>query len=177
MRQTRARAMLENFRKPDGLEQAVTQQHQYSVSTAWTGNDGTGTQSYAGYRRDHEISAPGKPAIPGSSDPAFRGDRARYNPEELLVASLSTCHMLWYLHLCAVNQIVVLDYRDEASGTMQEEADGGGAFVRVVLKPRVTIAAGSDRDKALTLHGKAHHLCFIARSVRFPVEVAAQITD
>lgn len=155
----------------------MSKQHHYSVSTAWTGNDGKGTQSYASYRRDHEINAPGKPAIPGSSDPAFRGDRARYNPEELLVASLSSCHMLWYLHLCAVNGIVVLDYRDQASGSMQEETDGGGAFVRVVLQPRVTIAKGGDRDKALGLHEKAHHMCFIARSVSFPVEVAAEIAD
>lgn len=153
----------------------MNKQHEYAVTIAWTGNDGTGTQSYASYRRDHDIHAAGKPPIPGSSDPAFRGDRARYNPEELLVASLSSCHMLWYLHLCAVNGIVVLDYHDEAAGTMQEEADGGGAFVRVVLKPRVTIAAGSNRDKALALHEKAHHLCFIARSVRFAVEVAPQI--
>ena len=159
------------------LGRAVGKQHQYAVSTVWTGNDGTGTQSYGGYRRDHDICAPGKPAIAASSDPAFRGDRARYNPEELLVASLSSCHMLWYLHLCAVNGIVVLDYRDEAGGTMQEEADGGGAFVRVVLKPRVTIAKGGDRDQALALHAKAHHLCFIARSVRFPVDFVPEIAD
>lgn len=152
-------------------------QHQYALSIVWTGNDGTGTQSYGGYRRDHEISAPGKPVIAASSDPAFRGDRARYNPEELLVASLSSCHMLWYLHLCAVNGVVVLDYRDQAEGTMQEEADGGGTFVRVVLKPQVTLAKGGDRDRALALHAKAHHLCFIARSVRFPVDVAPEITD
>jgi organic hydroperoxide reductase OsmC/OhrA len=154
----------------------VGKQHQYAVSIAWTGNDGKGTQSYGSYRRDHAISAAGKPSIPGSSDPTFRGDRARYNPEELLVASLSACHMLWYLHLCASNGIVVLEYRDEAGGTLQEESDGGGAFVRVVLKPRVTLAQGADRDQALALHEKAHHLCFIARSVSFPVEVAAQIT-
>lgn len=153
----------------------MSKQHQYAVSVAWTGNDGVGTQSYGSYRRDHEIGAPGKPTIPASSDPAFRGDRARYNPEELLVASLSSCHMLWYLHLCAINGIIVLDYRDQASGTMQEEADGGGTFVRVVLKPRVAIAEGGDRDKALALHEKAHHLCFIARSVRFPVDVAPEI--
>lgn len=152
-------------------------QHQYAVSIAWTGNDGSGTQSYRGYRRDHEIAAAGKPPIPGSSDPSFRGDRTRYNPEELLVASLSSCHMLWYLHLCSVNGIAVLEYRDEADGTMQEEDDGAGAFVRVLLKPRVTIARGGDRGKALALHEEAHHLCFIARSVRFPVEVAAQIAD
>ncbi|MGH8288221.1 MAG: OsmC family protein [Steroidobacteraceae bacterium] len=154
----------------------MAKQHQYTVNIAWTGNEGTGTQSYASYRRDHEISAAGKPPIPGSSDPAFRGDRARYNPEELLVASLSGCHMLWYLHLCAINGIVVLEYRDEASGMLHEESDGGGAFVRVVLKPRVTLAKGGNRDQALALHGKAHHLCFIARSVAFPVEVAAEIT-
>jgi organic hydroperoxide reductase OsmC/OhrA len=154
----------------------VGKQHQYAVSMVWTGNDGTGTQSYGGYRRDHEITAAGKPPIPGSSDPAFRGNRARYNPEELLIASLSGCHMLWYLHLCAINGIVVLEYRDEAGGTLQEESDGGGAFVRVVLKPRVTLAQGADRPQALALHEKAHHLCFIARSVSFPVEVAAEIT-
>lgn len=161
----------------------MNKQHQYAVTTLWTGNDGAGTQSYRSYRRDHEITAGGKPAILGSSDPAFRGDRTRYNPEELLVASLSTCHMLWYLHLCADSGIVVLDYRDEASGTMQEEPDGGGVFVRVVLKPRVTIAPadkgdqGSKRAKALALHERAHHLCFIARSVRFPVDVVPEIVD
>ena len=155
----------------------MNKQHQYAVSIVWTGNDGTGTQSYRGYRRDHEITAAGKPAISGSSDPAFRGDPARYNPEEFLVAALSSCHMLSYLHLCAVNGIVVIDYRDEAGGTMQETADGGGAFVRALLKPRVTIAKGGDREKALALHEKAHHLCFIASSVNFPVEVAAEIVD
>jgi organic hydroperoxide reductase OsmC/OhrA len=158
-------------------ERAVGKQHRYAVSTVWTGNDGAGTQSYGGYRRDHEIGAPGKPAIAASSDPAFRGDRTRYNPEELLVASLSSCHMLWFLHLCAVNGIVVHDYSDHAEGTMQEEADGGGAFVRVTLKPRVTIAQGGDRAKALALHEKAHHLCFIARSVRFPVDVTPEIEE
>ncbi|HEY2036514.1 MAG TPA: OsmC family protein [Steroidobacteraceae bacterium] len=159
------------------LERAVGKQHQYAVSIAWTGSDGTGTQSYGSYRRDHEIGAPGKPTIPASSDPAFRGDRARYNPEELLVASLSSCHMLWYLHLCAVNGVVVLGYGDQAEGTMQEEADGGGRFVRVALKPRVTIAKGSDRAQARALHEQAHHLCFIARSVHFPVDVAPEIAD
>lgn len=154
----------------------MAKQHQYAVNILWTGNEGTGTRSYASYRRDHEITVAGKPPIQGSSDPAFRGDQARYNPEELLVASLSSCHMLWYLHLCAINGIVVLEYRDEAGGTLQEESDGGGAFVRVVLKPRVTLAKGGNRDQALALHEKAHHLCFIARSVAFPVEVAAEIT-
>ena len=107
--------------------------------------------------------------IPGSSDPAFRGDPARYNPEELLVASLSSCHMLWYLHLCSVGRIVVTAYADRAEGTMIEEADGGGRFKGVMLKPEITVKPGTDLAKARALHAEAHKLCFIARSVNFPV--------
>jgi organic hydroperoxide reductase OsmC/OhrA len=107
--------------------------------------------------------------IPGSSDPAFRGDATRYNPEDLMVASLSTCHMLWYLHLCAVNKIVVLDYEDNAQGTREEAADGGGRFVEVTLRPQITITAESDLTTATRLHHDAHEKCFIANSVNFPV--------
>ena len=151
-------------------------QHMYEVRVDWTGNDGQGTKTYTAYRRDHAIVANGKPEISGSSDPSFRGDRSRYNPEELLVASLSTCHMLWYLHLCAVNKVTALEYRDEASGVMQEHGDGSGEFIRVTLRPRVLVVAGDDEAKALDLHHQAHQLCFIARSVNFPVEVDAKIT-
>lgn len=151
--------------------------HTYQVRVDWTGNDGEGTKTYRGYRRDHTIASEGKPPIQGSSDPSFRGDRSRYNPEELLVASLSSCHMLWYLHLCSANQVTVLDYHDEASGVLEEGDDGSGEFVRVVLKPAVKISAGDDRAKALALHGEAHRLCFIARSVRFPVDIAPEITE
>jgi organic hydroperoxide reductase OsmC/OhrA len=150
-------------------------QHTYEIRVDWTGNDGDGTKSYKSYRRDHTITSEGKPQIPGSSDPHFRGDATRYNPEELLVASLSTCHMLWYLHFCSVNNVTVLDYHDAASGVMQEADDGSGAFVRALLKPLVKIAAGSDREKALALHHEAHRFCFIANSVNFPVDVAAEI--
>lgn len=146
--------------------------HTYEVQVDWTGNDGAGTKTYGGYRRDHVIMAEGKPQIPGSSDPAFRGDRSRYNPEELLVASLSSCHMLWYLHLCAESHVTVVEYRDAAYGEMQENDDGSGEFVRVVLRPAVRIAAGDDRATALALHREAHRLCFIARSVRFAVDIA-----
>jgi organic hydroperoxide reductase OsmC/OhrA len=152
-------------------------QHVYNVTTQWTGNDGPGTRSYAAYRRDHELSVAGKPTIPASSDPAFRGDRTRYNPEELLVASVSSCHMLWYLHLCVVNKVVVLNYSDAALGTMEEEADGAGQFARIVLKPTVTITPESDGVRARELHHEAHRFCFIARSVNFPVEVAAEIVE
>ncbi|MBV8343572.1 MAG: OsmC family protein [Candidatus Eremiobacteraeota bacterium] len=151
--------------------------HTYAIELRWSAGDGEGTKSYRGYRRDHSIAVEGKPEIPASSDPAFRGDRARYNPEELLVASLSSCHMLWYLHLCATNGIVVLDYRDRATGTMREENDGAGRFVRVELRPQITVTPDSDRGRALALHGDAHRLCFIARSVNFPVEVTAEIRN
>ena len=112
-------------------------EHSYEVRVNWTGNDGEGTKTYTSYRRDHVIAAPGKPQIPGSSDPNFRGDAARYNPEELFVASLSACHMLWYLHFSSANHVTVLDYQDAASGLMRENADGSGEFVRVLLKPVV----------------------------------------
>lgn len=144
-------------------------QHRYSVHVTWTGNLGQGTSSYRAYSRNHEIAAAGKPVLPGSSDPTFRGDPDRYNPEEFLVSSLSTCHMLWYLHLCAEAKIVVVEYVDEASGVMTERSDGGGRFTEVTLKPHVVIASGGDLARAEALHERAHHLCFIANSVNFPV--------
>lgn len=137
----------------------------------WTGNTGSGTANYRAYDRTHEYSVPGKPVIPGSSDPAFRGDATRYNPEELLVMSLSSCHMLWYLHLCAEAGVVVTEYVDEAVGTMAEVKETGGHFTEVILRPLATLQAGSDVELATRLHEKAHHLCFVANSVNFPVRV------
>jgi organic hydroperoxide reductase OsmC/OhrA len=147
-------------------------QHTYRCEIEWTGNDGQGTKTYTCYRRDHTIRVEGKPPIPASSDPGFRGDKTRYNPEELLVASLSSCHMLWYLHLCAVNKITVLEYRDAAEGLMRENPDGSGEFISVTLKPQVRIAEAGRESHAASLHHKAHSLCFTARSVNFPVEVS-----
>ena len=143
--------------------------HNYTVQVRWTGNLGQGTRDYEAYERAHEISAAGKPGIGGSADPAFRGDPARYNPEELLVASISACHMLWYLHLCAKAKIVVTAYVDEAFGSMAVTREGGGHFTAVVLRPRVTIQARSNAAKAEQLHERAHGLCFVANSVNFPV--------
>jgi organic hydroperoxide reductase OsmC/OhrA len=151
-------------------------EHRYSVTVTWTGNTGAGTSGYRNYERAHEISAEGKPAIAASSDPVFRGDRARWNPEELLLAALSGCHQLAYLHLCAVAGVVVTEYVDHAEGVMAMTPDGAGQFVRVMLRPRVTIAPGSDAAKAKELHHEAHEMCFIARSVNFPVEAEAEIT-
>lgn len=147
----------------------MSKEHRYRVRLDWTGNAGTGTSSYRAYRRDHVLSVEGKPALKGSSDPSFRGDPARWNPEELLVASLSACHQLWYLHLCAAAGIVVTAYADHAEGVMIEAADGAGQFSGVVLRPEVTVAAGADAERARALHHEANAMCFIARSVNFPV--------
>jgi organic hydroperoxide reductase OsmC/OhrA len=148
----------------------MARMHRYSVTVEWTGNRGEGTAGYRAYDRAHRISAAGKPMLEGSSDPAFRGDAARWNPEELLLASLSACHQLWYLHLAAEAGVIVTAYVDAAEGEMAEAADGGGAFTCVTLRPRVTVASGADGAAiAMALHHDAHRLCFIARSVNFPV--------
>ena len=144
-------------------------QHSYHVNVTWTGNTGSGTSNYRSYERSYDVSADGKPVIAGSSDPAFRGDRSRWNPEELLVAALSACHKLSYLHLCAVAGIVVLEYVDHAEGTMEELPEGSGRFTQVTLRPQVKIAAGVEARKAHDLHESAHAKCFIANSVNFPV--------
>ena len=153
----------------------MSREHNYKTSVIWTGNTGEGTKTYRGYSRAHVISIAGKPAIQGSSDPHFRGDKSRYNPEEMLVASLSACHMLSYLHACANAGIVVIGYEDKAVGTVVETEDGGGHFIEVILRPQVLISPDSDREKANKLHHKAHELCFIASSVNFPVRVEPTI--
>lgn len=151
-------------------------EHHYQIDLTWTGNEGKGTESYKAYSRNHLINAPGKSiTIPGASDPSFLGDPTRYNPEELFVSSLSACHMLWYLHLCAVNKIVVIAYEDRATGTMIETKDGGGRFTEVTLHPKVTITDPTQKEKALDLHHQANGLCFIANSCNFEVRHEAII--
>lgn len=143
--------------------------HNYKTTLDWTGNTGNGTTDYKAYERSYAISVHGKPEILGSSDPAFRGDNSKYNPEELLVASLSSCHMLWYLHLCAEAGVVVVEYKDEAEGVMEETLNGSGRFTSVTLKPLVTVQHESMVAKANELHKKANEMCFIANSCNFPV--------
>jgi organic hydroperoxide reductase OsmC/OhrA len=143
----------------------MTRSHHYEVTVNWTGE----TRSYRSYERAHEVTADGKAPIAGSSDPAFRGDPARWNPEELLVASLAQCHMLWFLHLCSADGVIVTGYTDTPSGTMIETADGGGEFSEVVLRPRVELADPAQAGLLPGIHERAHKLCFIARSVNFPV--------
>ena len=149
--------------------------HTYTAAVEWTGNRGTGTAAYRAYGREHVIRMTGKPDILGSSDPAFRGDAGRHNPEDMLVAALSTCHMLWYLHLAADAGVIVTGYSDNATGTMVEDAERGGFFTNVTLHPVVTIAADSDASKAKALHAIAHHKCYLANSVNFPVECVVEI--
>ena len=151
--------------------------HNYTVTVTWTGNRGEGTLNYRAYARDHTIEAEGKPAILGSSDPHFHGDRTRWNPEELLLAALSACHKMSYLHFCAVFGIVVTDYVDQAEGTMEEDGKDGGRFTEVILRPRITVRAGDDLSLAERLHHTAHEKCFIATSVNFPVRCVPVITE
>lgn len=148
--------------------------HEYDVTVTWTGNRGTGTSSYQDYDRAHDVTADGPPPLAASADPAFRGDPSRWNPEQELVAALSQCHMLWYLHLCAVNGVIVTSYTDTARGTMTES--GGGRFTEVVLYPKITVTDAAMVDKATSLHSEANAQCFIASSVNFPVLHEPEIT-
>jgi len=151
--------------------------HHYTAQIKWTGNKGSGTSAYGAYERDHEITLGPELMIPGSSDPSFRGDAIRANPEQLLLASISSCHMLWFLHLCADAGIIVLAYEDEVRGFMSVDATGAGRFERVDLAPRVELQHRGDEARANDLHTQAHDKCFIANSVNFPVHVAGQFTQ
>jgi len=147
----------------------MNRQHIYNLTITWTGNKGQGTNGYRAYERSHTVVINGKQDILCSSDPSFRGDGTRHNPEELFLASIASCHMLWYLHLCADAGIVVIDYSDNATGTMQENKDGGGHFTEVTLHPAVTVSDQAMTGKANALHERANQLCFIANSCNFPV--------
>jgi organic hydroperoxide reductase OsmC/OhrA len=150
-------------------------EHRFTTTLTWTGNRGTGTSTYRAYGRGHEITAPSKASvIAASSTPVYRGEKERYNPEELLIASLSSCHMLWFLHLCADAGIAVTSYTDDAEGIMHVNPDGSGEFTQVVLHPRAEYAQSPPREKLQQLHHRAHELCFIARSMNFPVRCQAE---
>lgn len=149
--------------------------HHYELTTTWTGNRGTGTSGYRDYARESTVSIEGKPDLLASADKPFRGDPSRWNPEDMLLAALSECHLLSYLHACVTAGVVVLDYTDRATGTMQEDGRGGGSFTEVTLRPVVTIADGSMHDAALAAHAQANAWCFIANSVAFPVHHEATI--
>ncbi|SFT67727.1 OsmC family protein [Arthrobacter sp. ov118] len=144
-------------------------EHRYALTVRWTGNLGAGTSSYRGYSRDHDVEIPGLPVLHGSADPTFHGDRQRYNPEQLLLAALSQCHMLSFLHVAVKHGVVVTAYEDRAEGLMRTNRDGSGQFESVTLKPLVTLAEQATPDLLEELHAEANKVCFIARSVNFPV--------
>lgn len=153
----------------------MTKTHSYQSQLTWTGNRGEGTKNYKAYDRSYHIEVEGKPMIEGSSDPAFMGDSSKYNPEELFLFSLSSCHMLWYLHLCSAEGIVVSSYKDRASGIMTEESNGSGKFTEAILRPEVIITDSTKKQLALQLHHKANQMCFIANSCNFAVKHEALI--
>jgi len=143
--------------------------HHYQTNVTWTGNTGAGTKDYKAYERSHDIHIEGKQVISGSSDPNFRGDASKHSPEDLLVASVSSCHMLWYLHLCTTAGIIVTAYEDKAEGVMLENRNGSGCFTLILLRPVITINDEALIDKANELHKEANKMCFIANSCNFPI--------
>jgi organic hydroperoxide reductase OsmC/OhrA len=155
----------------------MKREHKYSIEMKWTGNLGMGTESYTAYTRNHEIKKVAGLAIAGSSDPVFRGDPERYNPEELLMSTLSSCHMLMYLHFCAENKTTVTEYVDQPEGIMLEDEKGSGCFISAILKPAIKILEVDKIKIAIEFHQKAHDYCFIANSVNFPVRVEPNITS
>lgn len=154
----------------------MAKQHLYKTNLVWAGNKGSGTMDYRSYDRDFVVTIEGKSAIEGSSDSIFLGDQTKHNPEDLLVSSVSSCHMLWYLHLCSKNGIVVIEYKDNAVGTMMENADGSGKFTEILLRPEVIISKPEDISWANSLHEEANRMCFIASSLNFPVKHEAVCT-
>ena len=147
----------------------MSKTHNYSARLTWTGNNGTGTSTYQGYGREYVVAIEGKPDLTGSADPMFRGKADVHNPEDLFVTSISSCHMLTYLALCAKHHISVVAYEDRAIGTLLLTPDGGGIFEQVVLNPIVTITDAASQTKAVSLHDEAHRLCFIAASCGIPI--------
>ncbi|HWY38194.1 MAG TPA: OsmC family protein [Bacteroidia bacterium] len=148
----------------------MAKEHHYKANVTWTGNKGEGTKDYKAYERNYTISIENKPDMYGSADTPFRGDGTKYNPEDLLLTSLSVCHMLWFLHFCADNGIIVTAYTDKPTGTMIENTGGGGRFTEVTLHPVVTITDNTQIEKANSLHAEANKKCFIANSCNFPVK-------
>jgi len=151
----------------------MAKQHDYTSLIEWTGDRGQGTRTYRGYDRTWEVRTPGKPTIACSNDPLLGGDPTLHNPEDLLLSSLSACHMLWYLHLASTAGVVVRGYRDQPIGVGESTPDGAGRFLRATLRPHILVERGADLAKADAIHHEIHKVCFIARSVNFPVAYAA----
>lgn len=147
----------------------MTKPHDFTATIRWTGNRGDGTRTYRGYDRTWNIETEAKQPVECSNDPMLGGDPSKHNPEDLLIASLASCHMLWYLHLASVAKIAVQSYVDDPVGHGESERDGTGRFLSATLRPRIEVPKGTDIEKAEALHHEVHKYCFIARSVNFPV--------
>lgn len=150
-------------------------EHTYTSHVIWTGNRGEGTANYRSYDRSWDIAIPGKPVIHCSNDPLLGGDKTKMNPEDILLSALSACHMLWYLHYASDAGIIVTHYADAPTGVGVVERGGAGRFTSATLHPRVTVARGTDIDAANAIHGRIHDVCFIARSVNFPISYQPQV--
>jgi organic hydroperoxide reductase OsmC/OhrA len=155
------------------MKDTMSKQHTYTSKVVWTGGRGDGTREYRAYDRTWEIRTPGKPVIACSNDPLLGGDPSRPNPEDLLLASLSACHMLWYLHLASDAGIVVTGYEDEPVGIGETSPSGAGRFIAATLRPTIRVKAGADLERADAIHRDIHAFCFIARSVNFPINCEA----
>ena len=149
--------------------------HDFPARIIWTGNKGTGTSAYRAYDRTWDMALDGKETVHCSNDPMLGGDPSKYNPEDLLITALSSCHMLWYLHLCSQAGVTVTAYEDNPIGIGESEPDGSGEFVEAILKPRITITNDSNVDTARAIHDEIHNYCFIARSVKFPVSYEVEV--
>lgn len=147
----------------------MAKQHEYTAGVVWTGNAGEGTRHYRGYARTWDIATPGKPVVHCSNDPLLGGDPALPNPEDLMLATVSACHMLWYLHLACNAGIVIHSYADDPVAIGETASNGAGRFLGATLRPRIEVEPGADLDKAAALHRDVHQFCFIARSINFPV--------
>jgi organic hydroperoxide reductase OsmC/OhrA len=143
--------------------------HSYTGKIIWTGNNGTGTSDYTTYQRNFDFLLANKITLACSADTPFRGDGSKHNPEDFLLGAIASCHMLWYLHLCADAQIIVTGYEDTPLGIMIQKPIGGGCFEKVTLKPVVTILNLDKKELAMQLHAKANECCFIANSLNFKV--------
>lgn len=149
-------------------------QHEYTARVVWTGNRGQGTASYRAYDRTWNVETPGKPVIHCSNDPLLGGDPALHNPEDMLISALSSCHMLWYLHLASDAGIAVQSYRDDPLALGESESSGAGRFLRATLRPQIAVPQGTDLTVADAIHHEIHKTCYIARSVNFPVDYDAR---
>mgnify|MGYP000872799918 FL=1 len=150
-------------------------QHTYSSLVRWTGNTGTDTSGYRDYKRDWDVALPGKPVISCSNDPLLGGNPGKMNPEDLLLSALSSCHMLWYLHLASDAGIVVTAYQDTPEGLGEVSPGGAGRFIAATLRPQITVRPGADMERAHAIHHEIHNVCFIARSVNFPITIEPQV--